>query len=364
MAEDRTQDVNKASTSEKDCRPHLPESQVSAFVEKNWDVDTEGFTIKGLPSYDELNYALTLNNGERYVLKATRVHTLDWLDVQSCAYNRCSQAGMKVAKLVVARSGKQVVQQSTEWPDCFCRLMTYLPGNSLQNVVMETKAPPSLELFYDIGVTAGRMSQALDGMTHPAAEHDFDWDLSSCQQVCQGKRQFVSADADKTKIVDWIQSGFQKHVMSQWDTLRKSIIHSDLNDGNILVSGDAVTGVIDFGDIIYSATVFEIGICVAYCMMLDTNNVMKVAKTVLKGYVTKFQLTDEEVNIVFWCAAARLIISVLFSAEGQIQEPDNEYLKITSKPGWAVLTQLSTMNPTEVTDKFRKVVDDLKVVES
>ena len=49
--------------------------------------------------------------------------------------------------------------------------------------------------------------------------------------------------------------------------LPASLIHGDPNDENVLVGGDQVTGLLDFGDCIYNPTVCELAIALAYAML-------------------------------------------------------------------------------------------------
>ncbi len=53
------------------------------------------------------------------------------------------------------------------------------------------------------------------------------------------------------------------------DELRSSVIHNDLNGHNILVKPDniSIAGIIDFGDVVFGKTVFELSIAIAYAML-------------------------------------------------------------------------------------------------
>lgn len=48
--------------------------------------------------------------------------------------------------------------------------------------------------------------------------------------------------------------------------LPQQVLHSDANDRNLVVSSDGskVIGIFDFGDMVHSARVFELAICIAY----------------------------------------------------------------------------------------------------
>ena len=48
---------------------------------------------------------------------------------------------------------------------------------------------------------------------------------------------------------------------------RKSVIHGDANDYNILVKGSTVAGLIDFGDMHYTHLINNLAINLAYMMM-------------------------------------------------------------------------------------------------
>jgi Ser/Thr protein kinase RdoA (MazF antagonist) len=77
-------------------------------------------------------------------------------------------------------------------------------------------------------------------------------------------------------------------------TLRTSVIHSDGNDYNVLVSpygrwGNRVSGLIDFGDMVHSHTVNELAIACAYALMGKTDP-LAAAVRVVAGYHRAFAL--------------------------------------------------------------------------
>lgn len=64
---------------------------------------------------------------------------------------------------------------------------------------------------------------------------------------------------------------FRDDVLTVQEQFRKGIIHGDLNDCNVMVSedGNCVSGVIDFGDVIYSSYVYDLSIAIAYAMLVS-----------------------------------------------------------------------------------------------
>lgn len=69
-------------------------------------------------------------------------------------------------------------------------------------------------------------------------------------------------------IVREVLAEFKEKVAPAIPTLRKSVLQGDLNDANVLVyqSGTDISGVLDFGDSMYSCTVFDLGMsCIFWC---------------------------------------------------------------------------------------------------
>ena len=137
--------------------------------------------------------------------------------------------------------------------------------------------------------------------------------------------------------------------------MRFSVIHNDANDYNILVSEppeQRVTAILDYGDVVHTATVCELAIALAY-VMLDKRDPIGAAAQVVTAYHETYQLTEPEIDVLYTLAVTRLCCSVCFAARQTRDAPDNEYLSISNTPAWELLERLSTVSSDWPTRVFR-----------
>jgi Ser/Thr protein kinase RdoA (MazF antagonist) len=114
--------------------------------------------------------------------------------------------------------------------------------------------------------------------------------------------------------------------------LRRSVIHGDANDYNVLVDPESMTvsGLIDFGDMVYSYTVGDLAIAIAYAV-LDKPHPFAAAAEVVSGYQKEFDLLDGEREALWPLVRLRLAMSVCLAAHQMKEEPENQYLGISQK---------------------------------
>jgi Ser/Thr protein kinase RdoA (MazF antagonist) len=91
-----------------------------------------------------------------------------------------------------------------------------------------------------------------------------------------------------------------------------------------------VSGLIDFGDMVYSYTVGDLAIAVAY-VILGKADPYAAAAPVIAGYVREFPLTNEELDSLWTLVRLRLCMSVSIAAYQQAQQPENEYLGVSQR---------------------------------
>ena len=320
---------------------HLSSDDAVRLALQHYDLRV---TAEPLPGHLDRNFLLREREGGRYVLKIMNVaadpgeinlqqHVLKYLEEHHRA-------------LAFQRVQPTVDGQRATWieDDCGFRyrvwLVSWLPGRVLAAV-----KPHTPELLSDLGRSLGGLNKTLEGFSHPMATREFFWDLRRASEL----RTYMDhiEGAERKSLVDQALGLYEKEVVPLLPSLRTSVIHNDANDYNVLVSGSGydarISGLIDFGDVLHTHTVFEVAIAAAY-VMLGKPDPLGVACRLIKGYNEAHPLTAGELAVLYGLIGARLCSSVLVSAYRKTVEPHNDYLTISEAPAWALLDTLSAVH--------------------
>jgi hypothetical protein len=127
-------------------------------------------------------------------------------------------------------------------------------------------------------------------------------------------------------------------------------IHGDLNDYNVLIGdgdgmearGQRVTGIVDFGDMVWSYRVGDLAIAIAYAI-LGADDPLSVAAAMVRGYAKHIMFTNDELAALFGLVVLRLCASVCIAADQRGRQPDNEYLSISQTPIAELLPKLAAI---------------------
>jgi Ser/Thr protein kinase RdoA (MazF antagonist) len=283
-----------------------------AIAEKYFGIQA---SASELPSERDRNFLLSARGGEKFVLKVANVlEERQVLAAQNAMMKHLATRVSFCPRVFESVSGEEMAAVEGS----LVRVLSYLPGKPLASV--ESQSP---KLLYDFGRKLGRLSSALVGFDHPAAHRAFYWDLAEGKKVVERYGAQVQ--------VDWLRQlvgGFR--VGCNLEKLRRSVIHGDANDYNVLVDEkrEEVVGLIDFGDLVYSYTVGELAIAVAY-VVLGKKDPYTAAAPVIEGYTAEFALTKAEVDALWPLVRLRLCMSVCIAAHQQAQRPENEYLGVS-----------------------------------
>ncbi|HXQ74237.1 MAG TPA: phosphotransferase [Pyrinomonadaceae bacterium] len=266
-----------------------------------------------LPSERDRNFLLTARDGEKFVLKIANVNEKrEALEAQNAVIQHLAQRVSFCPRVVPALSGEMIEVVD----DHLVRVLTYLPGKPLATV--EFQSP---ELLYDLGRKLGQLSRALVGFDHPGAHRVFHWDLMRGPEIIKKYGPEIKAEWLRKLVLSFCESVAE---------LRRSVVHGDANDYNVLVNGNEVVGLIDFGDIVHSYTVGDLAIAVAY-VVLGKSDPYAAAAPVIEGYREEFRLNKDELDALWALVRLRLCMSVCIAAHQQAQQPENEYLGISQR---------------------------------
>jgi len=288
-------------------------------------IAAEHFGIRGavrqLPSERDQNFLITNSAGEKFVLKiANALEESAFLEAQNTVLKHLANRISFCQRLVLTSSGEEMIRvQVSDDAQHLVRMVHYIDGVPLAQVYPQ---PP--ELLRDLGRKLGQLDRALADFDHPAVHRDFHWDLASGNRILDEYGKLVD-DAELRELIG-------KHRVTFDSELRRSVIHGDANDYNVLVDPERmeVVGLIDFGDMVYSYTVGNPTVALAY-VVLDKLDPRAAAREVVEGYTSEFTLTEDELATLWPLVLMRLCMSVCLAAHQQQQRPDNEYLQISQQ---------------------------------
>ncbi len=307
-----------------------------------------------LPSERDQNFLVTVAGVRRVLKIANATEERALLEAQNAVMEHAAELGY-LPQVLRSVNGELIESVDVNGRSHFVRLVSYVDG-----VPMGTVKRHSSALLMDLGRKLGELDSSLVGFDSFAFHRNFHWDFANGLEVVRKNLKMVK-DKKPRAMVQALAENFEIFTAPLLRHLPKSVIYNDPNDYNILVGGgtdlyshnQSVTGFIDMGDMLYSYTVGDLAIAIAYAI-LDKPNPLAVAAEIVKGYNSTFELTDDELAALWGLVTLRLCMSVCIGAEQQQHQPDNEYLGISQRPIRNTLPKLMNIHPRFAEATFRE----------
>lgn len=300
----------------------------------------------------DLNFKINCTNHKAYILKLSpETNNESNLKFQNNILNYLSQTAnhLNTPKIHPSIGGNNLEIITVNEVTYFVRLLSWTEGRLWHSV-----NPKHDELRNNLGQYSGKLTQHLQGFTAKNSTYNFDWDLA--QSLWTASQLTLFNSQEQSVLIHFINKF--KSIQPTYLTLRKSIIHNDVNDNNIIVNRNltspSVIGVIDFGDTIYSQCINDLAVLLAYAIM-HVPNPLHAALPIIKGYNQHFKLTEQELKVLYSLIGMRLVISVTKSAQNKLKNPDNHYLTVSEKPAWNLLKKWKQLSEEEAHYSFRLV---------
>ena len=296
--------------------------------------------------YDNLNY-LIKTNSKNYILKTYEDLTLINL-IQSETKALLFLNDNLYPKPIPFLNGENVRIIQINGTSKIYRLLSYLKGKFLGEI-NQTK-----EIIASFGKSLAKLNKRLlDWNDIHIKSRQLEWDM---QHYRISKNYLNEISSTKVrKIIHYFMNQYEENVVPFFLDLRKSTIHNDVNNWNILFIGNDVSGVIDFGDISYSHLINELAISISYTCF-NKENPLEWAIALLESYNHIFPLEKKEIEVLYYSIAMRLCISISNSNHYQKLNPDNKYISISQKPAIELLWKWIEINPVEAENKFKEAV--------
>ena len=306
--------------------------------------------IKRLNGYENENYLVTAKDAQ-YIFKTypSTKNTFSLINAECLALIHLQQkGGCKTPIPIPFVSGEYVNKIHINNQEKCCRMLSFLPGSFLGDI------KPNKSLMANLGAFLADLNQKLDGFHSDAIRaRNYDWDLQNLTL----NRKHISAipDPKQRRIVAYFFQKFDLLVSPYVPELRKSYIHSDFNEWNVLAEGDQALGLIDFGDIVYSPLINEVATALCY-LSYDKDTFFDWTTPFLKAYHKIIPLKKKEIGLLYYLIATKLCISVCQSAKARLLQPENKYASVSEKNAWKMLHKLLILNPISVENHFMQTL--------
>jgi 4-aminobutyrate aminotransferase-like enzyme/Ser/Thr protein kinase RdoA (MazF antagonist) len=303
-----------------------------------------------LDGYDDFNFRVKTSNKDQYILKISRPKTdLGELDFQQKLLEHIASKESILVPKVMLNKEKEGISTffDTQGEKRAVRLLSWIKGRLWSAVNPQTDA-----LRQQLGQNAGKLTKALEDFDHPQAHRVLEWDNAQVTWVYDYLHLFEGRE----RVLMEHFHALIKARLPKLLSLRKSVVHNDVNDNNIVVSKDLkepkVLALIDYGDAIYTPIINDLGVAGMYLPMYQPDALGAILPFV-KGYHESFALEEEELELLYSSIAMRLVISITKTKINKEKEPENEYQQINAQTGWTVLEQWYALNEAFATYSFR-----------
>eukprot|EP00736_Rhodelphis_marinus_P012653 Rmarinus@m.29686 len=326
--------------------PKFSAEEAIDLVKSHWGM--QDIAVASFPSYDDQNFLIKVDGEPFSVLKISNTSEVESnLLFQHAAMNHLKEDGFQTSYPIQMTNGDEVgTTTNKEGVPHLYRMLKFVPGT-----VIDKFKPLSDSLIRNVGEYVGKMDLSLSKFSHPKAYRKMAWDLCQFRDI----KRYVKhlSTKERHEMVSHVIDMYEETVVPEMDKLPRQVVQNDPNELNVLVDDGKVSGIIDFGDMLHTLRVNEVGITAGY-MCLDTADPVHAMACVVEGYHSANPLSEEELRLVFPLACSRIAFSLTMSAYGLVIEPENTYLQTIVGPGWPTMRILVKTDPKDALQIFRE----------
>ncbi len=285
------------------------------------------------------NYLVESNDGTTYVLKlADQDTSCGMIEIEHLAVESLMGEGLNLPKVIPTQANAAEARYRT--PDNNLirgRLLSFVAG-----APWCSDTPASRERLEDLGRIIGRMTRALSAIVHPDTARTHHWDLAQADQ--HRPSIYLIENLARRQILEQVFLQYDALARPKFSTLPRGPIHGDINDDNVLIQGNRVAGILDFGDCLDNPLICELAIALAY-HTLDEPDPLEAAAVIITAYHRERPLTRHELEILFPLLCARLAVSVIISAQRRSIDANRESWFVSEERAWKKLEKFSNISP-------------------
>ncbi|WP_327348251.1 phosphotransferase [Streptomyces europaeiscabiei] len=230
------------------------------------------------------------------------------------------------------------------------RVFDFIEGQVLAD------ANPDAKRLAKAGEMLGLIDVALRPFTHPADRRGLAWDIRHFHRLTELVEHTPSPE--HRRLAQSVFRLFGENVVPRLSDLETQVIHGDFSPYNIVVdprSDHFVTGVIDFGDTVRSAVIFDPAVPMANLLGRTPDHPWRDACAFAAGYQRERPIQASELPLLPVAALARLTLRALITNWRAERAPERrEYLLGHAKDDWINIEASLTVSLDDVVAHLRE----------
>jgi len=330
--------------------PNFSDKQVLSAVFKNFNL--KGI-LKPLMGERDQNFHLTSIDGQQYIVKISgpnedkevvQFQTEGLLHIE----NHTPQIAIPRIFKTIDGAYAGVINNNTTHQ---IRILSYLPGVSVGNDI-----PYDNDILKDVGRYQGHICKALSGFSHPASKYFMAWNSANGLAFNPNLHAKFNM-GEQAKIAELI-AGLEERIFPAIKNLRHQVIHNDGHSWNILFkskSDHEITGIIDFGDMVYAPMINDLAVT-AESFARPSGNLITAIGAVAEGFNEIIPLKLAEIELLHDLVTLRGMVSLLLQGyKNQISSPPNQDL-IDEQPGnWKFVERMNEIDRSNATEYYKTI---------
>ncbi len=289
------------------------------------DIAKDHFGIDGeatsLAGERNPNFLIVSPRG-KYILKIHDLSEVPQIKIQQDVLTSLSSLnGFEIPKTVPSSAGELLTDLSD---GKFARLLTWIDGD-LWSQSKDLSETNKVQLGKLIAVVDLKLAK-LDASIHrEVLDQPFGWNAMQAEDLASDIELISDQD-----LQNQVQTIFDRAItksLPKVRALKHQLIHNDANDNNVVVNAGKVTGLIDFGDLIFAPRICGLAVGCAY--QLDARDPVASIYAIVRGYHEVAPLSPAELEVLFDLVCLRVATSVVMAHRQLAADPDNEYLSIS-----------------------------------
>lgn len=217
-------------------------------------------------------------------------------------------------------------------------------------------ANPDAEGLARAGEMLGLIDVALREFSHPADRRGLAWDIRHFHRLAELVEHTPSPEHRRAARA--VFRLFGENVVPRLSELETQVIHGDFSPYNIVVdpkNDRLVTGVIDFGDTVRTAVIFDPAVPMANLLGRTPEHPWRDACDFVAGYQRERPIQDSELPLLPIAALARLTLRALITNWRAERAPERrEYLMDHAKDDWINVERSLTVRLDDVVAHLRE----------